>query len=295
MKNLAFRINHFKKRVVRRLQRELEFDRISNELMSVLDSAVDITQCKPATGMLREIQLADTELLRLFDLLCQKNGLTYWLDWGTLLGAVRHKGFIPWDDDLDVCMPREDFLRAADVLTDYFKGREGFQVSEREASIKEDRIWVVCWKASVLIDIFPIESTTVKKGASKDAVAMQVIACRNGDPASAADGSAEGSEKIYYYRANVWNTPGFFPESALFPLKKVPFEQYELNAPNDFDYCLSVQYGNYMAFPRGGVLHHRGLNENDHYSAEASREAVKAMKTMQMELLNQDETEPTVP
>ena len=58
---------------------------------------------------LREIQLAEFRLLKLFDDICQKHNLTYRLIGGTLLGAVRHKGFIPWDDDIDVCMPRKDY------------------------------------------------------------------------------------------------------------------------------------------------------------------------------------------
>jgi len=47
---------------------------------------------------------------------CDRNGLRYYLAYGTLIGAVRHQGFIPWDDDMDVHMPREDFLRFADIL-----------------------------------------------------------------------------------------------------------------------------------------------------------------------------------
>lgn len=56
-------------------------------------------------------QLKNTELqiLKEFDKLCKTNGLTYFITAGTLLGAVRHKGFIPWDDDIDVVMMRKDF------------------------------------------------------------------------------------------------------------------------------------------------------------------------------------------
>lgn len=58
---------------------------------------------------LREIQLSSLEILKTFADICEKNGFKYVLAYGTLLGAVRHKGFIPWDDDLDVIMPRPDY------------------------------------------------------------------------------------------------------------------------------------------------------------------------------------------
>lgn len=56
--------------------------------------------------LLHSIQL---DMLVKFDKICEENGLTYFLDSGTALGAVRHHGFIPWDDDVDVGMPREDY------------------------------------------------------------------------------------------------------------------------------------------------------------------------------------------
>ncbi len=74
-----------------------------------------LTSMSPASGDLRMYQLASAQLLFEFDELCQKNGLNYWLVSGTLLGAVRHKGFIPWDDDLDVGMTRADISRIIEV------------------------------------------------------------------------------------------------------------------------------------------------------------------------------------
>ena len=58
----------------------------------------------------------DLGLLEKFDAFARENGLTYWLFWGTLLGAVRHKGFIPWDDDIDIAMPQHDYLRLVELL-----------------------------------------------------------------------------------------------------------------------------------------------------------------------------------
>ena len=58
---------------------------------------------------LREVQLASLEILRKIDAVCSQEGIRYWAMYGTLIGAVRHHGFIPWDDDLDIAMPRPDY------------------------------------------------------------------------------------------------------------------------------------------------------------------------------------------
>ena len=65
----------------------------------------------PELLTLKEMQQVYLELLKEFDALCQKYHLRYDLAGGSLLGAVRHGGFIPWDDDIDVCMPRPDYQR----------------------------------------------------------------------------------------------------------------------------------------------------------------------------------------
>ncbi len=59
--------------------------------------------------MIREVQKCGIEALKVFSQICEENNLTYFMIGGTLLGAIRHKGFIPWDDDIDVAMPRKDY------------------------------------------------------------------------------------------------------------------------------------------------------------------------------------------
>ena len=70
---------------------------------------------RPTEKQLRKLQMIELELLEEVDRICRKHGIQYYITDGTLLGAVRHGGFIPWDDDADVTMLRgeyEKFRRA---------------------------------------------------------------------------------------------------------------------------------------------------------------------------------------
>lgn len=70
----------------------------------------------------KHLEDVQQEMLRLFkivDSICKKNGLSYWIDGGTLLGGIRHGGFIPWDDDLDICLLKDDYDLLIKKLAEY--------------------------------------------------------------------------------------------------------------------------------------------------------------------------------
>ncbi len=86
---------------------------------------------------LRKLQLVEKDCLDFFVKICEENNLGYILDFGTLLGAVRHKGFIPWDDDVDLGMPREDYEKFLKIFDKYTNnGRFSLETYKRGAFYK---------------------------------------------------------------------------------------------------------------------------------------------------------------
>lgn len=67
------------------------------------------------SGLMKRYWAAQLEVLAEIDKVCRKYDITWYADFGTLLGAVRHKGFVPWDDDIDICMMRDDYMRFNEI------------------------------------------------------------------------------------------------------------------------------------------------------------------------------------
>ena len=126
----------------------------------------------PEGSLLRRQQMRMLEILSEVDRICKKHDIPYWLSSGTLIGAMRHDGFIPWDDDLDIEMMRKDYLRLMKVLPEelpewlalqndetdpnyfYFYAK----VRDRRSKMLEQNAYDRMWKEQgIYIDIFPME------------------------------------------------------------------------------------------------------------------------------------------
>ncbi|ANF82680.1 hypothetical protein A3K93_11090 [Acinetobacter sp. NCu2D-2] len=126
----------------------------------------------PATGQLRKIQLVELQLLKELDKVCRDENILYWIDGGTLLGAIRHGGFIPWDDDIDICMPRNELKRflakAHKLFPDYIEIDHANIEQDADYAIpcriRDKRTKIIETKSTVhlnrglFIDIIPIDS-----------------------------------------------------------------------------------------------------------------------------------------
>ena len=119
----------------------------------------------------RKMQLLELEMLKDFDRLCTEHNIRYTIFGGTLLGAVRHKGYIPWDDDADIAMLREDyekFKKVAHLLNQdicYFQDhttdpeyRWGYGKLRRTGTtfIRVGQEHLKC-KTGVFVDVFPMD------------------------------------------------------------------------------------------------------------------------------------------
>jgi lipopolysaccharide cholinephosphotransferase len=112
----------------------------------------------------KDIQKVSLDILKDVHDFCIANGITYTLQGGTLLGAIRHQGFIPWDDDIDIAMPRPDYERFIHTYT----SSKGYKVFSRELPSPAPDVYLafarVCDMDRTIIDYRHPEWTTVRTG-----------------------------------------------------------------------------------------------------------------------------------
>ena len=244
-----------------------------------------------------ELKKLQIEILDCFDSFCKKNNLKYWLDYGTLLGAIRHKGFIPWDDDVDIAMLREDYEKAAKVFNSQTDGRFIFQTPSNDKEtcypfgklIDTSTILYEYGSSGILtgayIDVFVYDNApddeNVVKGIfkkrdflgrirrlqlpmRKEVSGLKRIAYRIAatllKPVSRGiinrelDYNARKFERIDTNKVSSFVDPYdstyFCVDKAIFQdLIEVEFEGKLYPAPRQYNYWLSVLYGDYMQLP----------------------------------------------
>ncbi len=119
---------------------------------------------------IREIQQMELGIMEYIHEVCQKIGVKYFLAYGSLIGAVRHKGFIPWDDDMDICMLREDYEKLQDYLIAHpdnryevmsYKNNLNYvypfmKVQDNQTYLLEEDVRIDS-NMGIYVDIFPVD------------------------------------------------------------------------------------------------------------------------------------------
>lgn len=240
----------------------------------------------PDGSKMREVQLRMLEMLKFIDNVCSENDITYWLSSGTCLGAMRHGGFIPWDDDVDVEMLEQDYRKFVDVMTNlpqteyvmqtYKTDRSFFaqfgKLRDTHSRIKETYSTDHRHKfQGLFIDIFPMRPSSsdlihrcgyyplllVSFGAPKlylnraTTSAVQIIGhlC-----ISITRFILNGLQKIGKKKYLRHTSPNYFSlprvKEEILPTKRMLFEGIELCVPRDTDNYLKRLYGpKYMEIP----------------------------------------------
>ncbi len=197
---------------------------------------------------LRSVQIHATYLLENLIKNCEQINVDVIAAAGTLLGAIRHGGFIPWDDDADVFMFESDVLKLKDHLLSL---NVPFYIYEFNS-------WGHFYKfasceSSGWVDIFPLESIVQFNGLSK--TLKSKVTCENS--------GYQGITGITYQSTRNSHpaiVAPFIPESDMYPLKQLKFETTTLYIPNKPDTFLKLMYGKYMDVPS---------NPRTHFSKEA--------------------------
>lgn len=247
------------------------------QLKYILDSCCDITKCKPASGDFRLLQIVRAKALIWAVKIFEKNNIRYWLDCGTLLGAVRHKGFIPWDDDIDVAIYREDYLKAKDLLE---KELEGTSITMEIGKGPRSNLLRIIEKdlSFYYVDFIPFDFSSGDYNAEELQETIDKLKIEYFEKYPIATTydldydatkalpelenlykkykvQVEGSEKQYVFRGieslSHQKQIDSHKFENVFPLTKIEWEGVMMSVPNNCDAYLRElkNYGDYMTFP----------------------------------------------
>ncbi len=263
--------------------RMLGLENVNEEIDTLfyfLNQTTDISQLPCSNDEdLRTMQLAMLGMIKIFDKLCKEYGLTYWLDYGTLLGAIRHNGFIPWDDDMDIAMPRADYDKILPLLKDKL---EAYGFVLRWGGYYDDRgkmarlaMGYKTLETGMWMDIFPVDSISsceklenVRDILKSDIQKYKKYYLKIENKVSEAvicekknrffSNIIKGDQEILFHGPEYgYPLYAIMKKENIFPLKTVLFEGYPLSVPKEADLYLRELYGDYMLYPHGGVEHHR--------------------------------------
>ncbi|WP_320991336.1 LicD family protein [Hungatella sp.] len=237
---------------------------------------------------LKKLHQKELYLLNELDLICRKHNLKYYLIGGTLLGAVRHKGFIPWDDDLDIAMPREDFdqlmkiaslelsedIYVQDKSTDEKWHNIHSKLRLRNTIFIEKKIENADFFQGIFIDIFPLDNGFDGKYKTSEFRNKMIQFIK--DHIRVVNKEAKNNwkhrlafiipNKVYYafcdnlirkegdcyvnYGSQYGIKKQTINKKYYDPLIEIEFEGIKYMAPRDYDYILRRIYGNnYMKLP----------------------------------------------
>ena len=163
------------------------------------------------SALMKKVWAVELDLLSELDRVCKKYNIKYYAAFGTLLGAVRNKGFIPWDDDIDVCMLRDDYAKFKEVAKNEFGGKYYYQDWYNSCG----RTWIFSklrnsettaieypekpkeFNQGIFIDIFPIDEFNdgVNSNLEFKVIQRELFNCIN-NPVNVMKGRIAG-EKYY--------------------------------------------------------------------------------------------------